>query len=80
MPLYIKDDAIDLLARRYQAAVNASSKTEAVRLALQHAIDEEQAKQPLADTAAAFCHELRMRAGASYGKPADKAFRDGLYD
>ena len=80
MPLYIKDDAIDSLARRYQAAVNAPSKTEAVRRALQRAIKEEEAKQPLADAAAAFCRKLKLKAGASNGKPADKAFRDGLYE
>ena len=31
MPLYIKDDAIDHLARRYQVLTKAPSKTEAVR-------------------------------------------------
>ncbi len=64
MPLYIKDDAIDRLARRYQALTKASTKTEAVRLALQKALDEELTKPALADIAVAFCRNLRQKAGA----------------
>ncbi len=64
MPLYIKDDAIDRLARRYQALTKASTKTEAVRLALQKALDEELTKPALADIAVAFCRNLRQKASA----------------
>ncbi|MGO4566853.1 type II toxin-antitoxin system VapB family antitoxin [Rhizobium sp. 2YAF20] len=63
MPLYIKDDAIDRLARRYQILTQASSKTEAVRRALQRALDEELAKPLLEDIAVAFCRDLKNRAG-----------------
>jgi antitoxin VapB len=80
MPLYIKDDKIDDLARRYQAAVKAPSKTEAVRLALQHALDEQLGQPTLAEVAANFCRDLRSRANSNKGLPADKAFRDSLYD
>lgn len=66
MPLYIKDDAIDRLARRYQALTKSSTKTEAVRLALQKALDEELTKPALADVAVAFCRNLKQKA-------ADKA-------
>ena len=64
MPLYIKDDTIDRLARRYQALTKASTKTEAVRLALQKALDEELTKPVLADVAVAFCRNLRRKATA----------------
>jgi hypothetical protein len=63
MPLYIKDDAIDQLARRYQMLTQAPSKTEAVRKALQQALDAELAKPVLEDIAVAFCRDLRARAG-----------------
>ncbi|TXI12089.1 MAG: transcription factor [Rhizobium sp.] len=62
MPLYIKDDAIDRLARRYQALTKTPTKTEAVRLALQKALDEELTKPALADVAVAFCRNLRQKA------------------
>lgn len=62
MPLYIKDDAIDRLARRYQALTRAPTKTEAVRLALQKALDEELTKPALADVAVAFCRNLKRKA------------------
>ncbi|MBB3611761.1 MAG: type II toxin-antitoxin system VapB family antitoxin [Rhizobium sp.] len=68
MPLYIKDDAIDRLARRYQALTKSSTKTEAVRLALQKALDEELAKPALADVAAAFCRNLKQKAAEKAGE------------
>ncbi len=64
MPLYIKDDAIDRLARRYQVLTKVPTKTEAVRLALQKALDEELTKPALADVAVAFCRNLRQKATA----------------
>jgi antitoxin VapB len=63
MPLYIKDDAIDRLARRYQVLTKAPSKTEAVRRALQMALDDELAKPLLEDIAVAFCRDLKGKAG-----------------
>jgi antitoxin VapB len=63
MPLYIKDDEIDRLARRYQALIRSATKTDAVRRALQKALDEELAKPVLADIAAAFCRDLKQKAG-----------------
>lgn len=71
MPLYIKDDAIDRLARRYQALTKSPTKTEAVRLALQKALDEELTKPALADVAVAFCRNLKQKATA-------KAETDGV--
>ena len=62
MPLYIKDDAIDRLARRYQALTKTATKTEAVRLALQKALDEELTKPSLTDVAVAFCRNLKQKA------------------
>jgi len=67
MPLYIKDDAIDRLARRYQALTKSPTKTEAVRLALQKALDEELTKPALTEVAVAFCRNLRQKATAKSG-------------
>ena len=67
MPLYIKDDSIDRLARRYQMLSQAPSKTEAVRKALQQALDAELAKPILEDIAVAFCRDLQAKARARFG-------------
>lgn len=71
MPLYIKDDAIDRLARRYQALTKSPSKTEAVRKALQQALDAELAKPLLEDIAVAFCRSLRAKARTPADSEAD---------
>ena len=68
MPLYIKDDAIDRLARRYQLLTQAPSKTEAVRKALQQALDAELAKPILEDIAVAFCRDLKAKSEAARGE------------
>lgn len=80
MPLYIKDDSIDELAKRLQIALKVPSKTEAVRLALQRALDDEAAKPTLPEIAVNFCRDLRARANPAAGLLADKAFRDSLYE
>ena len=67
MPLYIKDDTIDRLARRYQVLTKSPTKTEAVRLALQKALDEELMKPALADIAVTFCRNLKQKATAKPG-------------
>ncbi len=73
MPLYIKDDAIDRLARRYQALTQSPSKSEAVRRALQKVIDEELAKPALEDVLVAFCRDLKRKAALGKGYSADAA-------
>lgn len=47
MALYIRDDGVDVLARQVQAATNAPSKTEAVRIALQHELERVRNAVPL---------------------------------
>jgi antitoxin VapB len=49
MPLYVRDNDIDALAVELQKLTNARSKTEAVRLALQHEIERSRASIPLRD-------------------------------
>ena len=47
MPLYIRDDDVDALAVKVQAITGAPTKTEAVRLALQHEIARNRKGTPL---------------------------------
>lgn len=47
MSLYIRDSAVDALARQVQQAINAPSKTEAVRIALQRELERARDAQPL---------------------------------
>jgi len=44
MALYVKDEEVDRLAREVQAAYGVKTKTEAVRIALQRALDQTEAK------------------------------------
>ncbi|KAA0695681.1 transcription factor [Neorhizobium sp. P12A] len=77
MPLYIKDDSIDRLARRYQILTQSPSKTEAVRRALQKALEEELAKPTLEDVIVAFCRDLKRKAGADNRASADDVSGSG---
>ncbi len=47
MPLYIRDDDVDALAVKLQTIIGAPTKTEAVRLALQHEIARNRKATPL---------------------------------
>ncbi len=77
MALYIKDEAVDDLAIRFQQATGAASKTAAVRKALQDGLAALQRKQPLMVRIAA------LQSQADKIGPADpnfdqKEFSDGL--
>lgn len=78
MPLYVKDAEVSRLAGRL-AALHRISKTEAVRRALRHALEREEAEPSLIERGAAFTRALRARADPVKAKPADKAFIDSLY-
>ena len=41
MPLFIRDDHVDALANRLQAMTGARTKTDAVRMALEHEISRQ---------------------------------------
>jgi antitoxin VapB len=46
MPLYIRDNEVDALAAKVQAELGARTKTEAVRIALEHELERQNAKRP----------------------------------
>lgn len=49
MSLYIRDDSVDKLAKQVQQAINAPTKTEAVRRALLNELDRANKAIPLKD-------------------------------
>lgn len=79
MPLYIKSDEVDALAKRLALKKNLT-KTEAVRLALMSELEREGAKPSLVEIGVEFCRGLRARGDPAKGRPADKNFRDSLYE
>lgn len=79
MAFHIKNLETDALARRV-ARLKGVGLTEAVHLSLEHELAREQAKPSLVEIGVAFARDLRARAGPAGGRPADKAFRDSLYD
>jgi antitoxin VapB len=79
MPLYIRDDKVDALATQLQRETNASSKTEAVRIALLHELERNRARKPLRERVAVF------QAQAAALGPSDpnfnmKAFMDEAWE
>jgi antitoxin VapB len=79
MPLYLKDPVVEELADKL-ASLKKTSKVEAVRQALQAAFEKEQAEPSLIEIGIGFCRDLRARGDVNQGKPADKRFRDSLYE
>lgn len=79
MAFHIKNPETDALARKV-AALRKTGLTEAVHTALRHEFDREQAKPSLVETGVEFLRDLRARGRPEHGRPADKAFRDSLYE
>ena len=79
MAFHIKNPETDALARRV-AALKKIGLTEAVHTALAHELEREQGRPSLVDLGVQFCRDLRAEGNLQSGKPADKAFRDGLYE
>lgn len=79
MAFHIKNPETDALARKL-AALKKIGLTEAVHMALSHELEREQGKPSLVELGIQFCRELRARGNPANGRPADKAFRDSLYE
>lgn len=78
MPLYIKDDEVDLLAAELQSISGARSKTDAVRTALQNEIERKRKEIPLIERMA----KLQARVDAMGPLDPDfdmKKFSDELW-
>jgi antitoxin VapB len=79
MAFHIKNPETDALARRV-AAVKRIGLTEAVHTALAHELEREQGRPSLVDLGVQFCRDLRAKGQPAKGLPADKTFRDSLYE
>ena len=78
MPLYVKDPQVDALAAQLMALLG-TSKTDAVRRALQNEIARQTGQVDLVEQTVDFVRTLHRRAGPN-PKPADMAFIDSLYE
>lgn len=65
---------------RWLAALKKIGLTEAVHTALALELEREQGRPSLVDLGAQFCRDLKAKGNPQSGKPADKAFRDSLYE
>ena len=79
MAFHIKNPETDALARRV-AALKRTGLTEAVHTALVHELEREGGNPSLVEAGIAFLRELHAHRHPTDGKPADKAFRDSLYE
>ena len=79
MAFHIKNPEPDALARRV-AALKNTGLTEAVHVALAHELEREAGKPSLVEIGVAFCRDLREKGRSGSGQPADKTFRDSLYE
>jgi antitoxin VapB len=68
MPLYIRDDEVDALAIKVQEITKSRTKTEAVRLALEHELQRQKESLPLSERLApalAMVAAIRAEAAAN---------------
>ncbi|MEX0955558.1 MAG: type II toxin-antitoxin system VapB family antitoxin [Rhizobiaceae bacterium] len=79
MAFHIKNHETDALARKV-AMLKKSGLTEAVHVALEHELERERGKPTLVDLGLKFTRELRAKSNPDSGRPADKEFRDSLYE
>jgi antitoxin VapB len=79
MPLYIRDNSVDALAGELQTALKVTSKTEAVRIALQHELARARQVQPIRQRLA---KALELADAMGLGDPtfSMKDFTDQMWD
>ena len=78
MALYVKDPEVARLAERL-AELRKTTKTEAIRQALRHELEQEE-KQTYVERAVAFARMMRAKGNPELAEPVDKAFIDSLYE
>ncbi|MER8386441.1 type II toxin-antitoxin system VapB family antitoxin [Mesorhizobium sp. M1380] len=77
MAFHIKNLEAEALARRV-AALKRTGLTEALHT--KHELEREQPRPSLLEIGVRFCRDLRARGKPDHGRPADKTFRDSLYE
>lgn len=78
MALYVRDDDVDRLATEVQRAFGTKTKTEAVRVALQRALEEKKKETPLVERLKALQQEVR-RLGTPDPDFDQKKFTDEMW-
>lgn len=78
MALYVKDPEVARIVEEL-AALRNTSKTEIIRQALRHELEREKATT-FVERAVIFARRARALGDPEGGRPADKAFRDSLYE
>ena len=78
MALYVKDPEVDRLAAEL-AEIRKTTKTDALRQALKNELEREN-KDDFVERVLAFAKRARALGNPEKGLPADKAFRDSLYE
>ncbi len=79
MALYIKDREVDALASELQAATGASTKTEAVKIALQNELKRARADEPLIDRVRRVQEFARAKLGPPNPDFDFRKFREELW-
>ena len=79
MPLYVRDERVNELARQAQQVLGTATKTDAIRVALERVVSQQTPKRPLRDRLLDV-----QKATLALGKPKadfdDKKFFDDLWD
>ena len=78
MALYVKDPEVDRMAAEL-AEIRKTTKTEALKQALRNELERED-KETFVQRAVEFARRVRAQGNPERGQPADKAFRDSLYE
>jgi antitoxin VapB len=79
MAFHIKNPETEALARKV-AALKKTGLTQAVHTALVHELEREQGRPSVVELGIDFARNLRARGNPEKGRPADKLFRDSLYE
>jgi antitoxin VapB len=80
MPLYIKDSSVDQLAEQVRVRLGTRTKTDAVRVALQHELERISADAPLRGRLAALRAKARERLGPPVHGVDMKQVMDELWE
>jgi antitoxin VapB len=78
MALYVKDPEVDRLARAL-ADLRGMSKTDVIKAALRREMEREK-EDDFVSRVLAFTKRVKAEGNFEQGQPADKAFRDSLYE
>ncbi|THV25669.1 type II toxin-antitoxin system VapB family antitoxin [Peteryoungia ipomoeae] len=79
MPLYVRDERVNLLAEKAQKVLKALTKTDAIRQALERVLKEEEQRPPLAERLEALRARYAMPAYEALDPFDQKAFLDEMW-